>query len=49
MTKVTLPWADKFRELFHADGISNVQVVNQFMTYVDEEELKINKEFEKHK
>lgn len=51
--KITLPWADKFREIvkserFHEDVEETYDaVVRRFTDYIDEQEKKINERYKK--
>jgi hypothetical protein len=46
MEKITLPWANKFRELCNTKS-DNDLVVDEFYEYMEEEEKKINEKMEK--
>ena len=46
MTKITLSWMDKIREMIK-EGLSDRDIVNRVLKYGRKEELRINKEFEK--
>lgn len=45
MKKITLPWADKFRQIIKEENIKSPEIITKFMKYIEQRETEITELF----